>query len=69
MKLLIDENKVIKAWQKVGGGWVDTEYTTIEVDDIPNCVTETPEKYRYIDGEYVENPDFVPFETEIAGVE
>lgn len=68
MKLLIDENKVIKAWQKVGGGWGDTEYTTVEVDDIPDHVTEIPEKYCYVDGEYVENPDYIepvePNETE-----
>ena len=60
MKLLIDENNVIKAWQMVGGGWEDTEYTTVEVDEIPDYVIENPEKYCYIDGEYIENPDYIP---------
>lgn len=60
MKILIDENNVIKAWQVVGGGWGDTQYlTTVEVDSIPEEVKENCEKYCYINGEYIDNPDYV----------
>ena len=59
MKILIDENGVVKAWQVVGDGWSDTEYTTVEVDEIPEEVKSNPEKYCYINGEYVDNPDYV----------
>lgn len=57
-KLLLDENGVIKSWQIVGGGWSDTEYITVEVDEIPDYVIETPEKYCYMNGGYIENPDY-----------
>lgn len=58
MKILIDENSVIKGWQVIGGGFGDTEYTTLEVDEIPEEIKENPEKYCYIDGKYVDNPDY-----------
>lgn len=73
MKILIDENGVVKAWQTVGGGFGDTEYTTVEVDEIPEEIKANPEKYCYIDGEYVNNPDYIepttePTDTEILNV-
>lgn len=34
-KILLDKNNVVIAWQTVGGGWSDTENTTIEVEEIP----------------------------------
>lgn len=56
MKILIDKNNVIKAWQIIGNGWSDTENTTVEVDDIPEEVKENPTKYCYINGQFIENP-------------
>lgn len=61
MKILLDEKKVVIAWQTVGGGWSDSEYTTIEVEAIPEEVKKADSGYYlYIDGEYIENPDYVP---------
>ena len=59
MKILIDENGVIKSWQIVGGGFGDTEYTTVEVDEIPEEVKEHSERYCYINEMYVDNPNYV----------
>lgn len=64
-KILIDENNVVIAWQTVGGGWVDTENTTIEVENIPEEVMETPTKYCFVDGSFVENPNYKPPENPI----
>ena len=66
MKLLIDENNVVIAWQIVGNGWSDTENTTVEVDDIPEEVKENPIKYCYIKGEFVENLNYKPPEQPIG---
>ena len=60
MKILIDEKNVVKAWQTIGGGFGDTEYTTLEVTEIPEEIKANPEKYCYIDGKYVDNPDYEP---------
>lgn len=62
-KLLIDEKNVIKSYQTIGNGWSDTEYITVEVEEIPEFIKETPEKYCYVNGEYIENPDYIPSET------
>ena len=59
MKILIDEKNVVRGWQTVGGGFSNTEYTTVEVDEIPEEVKENCERYCYINGEYVNNPDYV----------
>lgn len=59
MKILIDENNAIKAWQIVGNGWVDTEYKTVDVEEIPEEVKANCEKYCYIDGLFVENPNYI----------
>lgn len=59
MKLLIDENNAIKAWQIIGNGWAETEYKTVEVDVIPEEIKANCEKYCYVDGEYVENPNYI----------
>lgn len=66
MKILIDENNVIKAWQIVGGGWSDTENTTVEVENIPEEVMETPTKYCFVDGSFVENPNYTPYEEPLS---
>lgn len=74
MKILIDENNVVRAWQTVGGGWKDSDFTAVEVDNIPEDVKECCEKFRYIDGTYADNPDYVepeaneptPTNTELA---
>ncbi|MBE6837915.1 MAG: DUF2977 domain-containing protein [Ruminococcus sp.] len=58
MKILIDENGVVRAWQVVGSGFGETNYTTVRVDKIPEEVRENPRKYCYIEGEYVDNPDY-----------
>lgn len=57
MKLLLDENNVIKAWQIVGGGWSETTYMTVEVDEIPEEVQKNCSNYCYIDGQFVDNPN------------
>lgn len=57
MKLLLDENNVIKTWQIIGGGFGDTEFTTVEVDDIPDYIIERFEEFCYINGQFVENPN------------
>lgn len=59
MKILIDEKNVVRGWQTVGGGFSDTEYTTVEVDEIPEEVQENSEKYCYVNEMYVDNPDYV----------
>lgn len=64
MKILIDENGVVRAWQVVGGGFNNTEYTTVEVNEIPEEVKEHSEKYCYIDGNYIDNPAYAPIELE-----
>lgn len=64
-KLLIDENNVVIAWQTVGGGWSDTENTIVEVDNIPEEVKENSTKYCYVDGLFVENPNYKPPEKPI----
>lgn len=59
-KLLIDEKNVVKSYQTIGNGWSNTEYITVEVEKIPEFIKEIPEKYCYVNGEYIENPDYVP---------
>lgn len=59
MKLLLDENNVIKAWQIVGNGWVDTEYKAVDVEEIPEEVKANCEKYCYVNREYVENTNYI----------
>lgn len=63
-KLLIDEKNVVKSYQTIGNGWSNTEYITVEVEEIPEYIKEMPEKYLYVGGEFVLNPDYVPYEEE-----
>ncbi len=52
--IFVDENNVVQicsAGGKITGG--------IEVDNIPAEVWSCPQKYKYIDGVYADNPDYV----------
>lgn len=57
-QITIDENNVVKAWSV--GGYIENG---VDVDDIPDYVMKNWEKYCYINGEYIENPDYIPPET------
>ena len=57
MKALIDENSVVTTLLRAGyiDGAVDV------TDDIPDDFE--PLKYKYVDGAFIENPDYVPPDT------
>ena len=54
MQILIDENNVVISAVTVGG-----IPDGIEVDDMPSDCAYSPTKYKYIDGAFIENPDYV----------
>ncbi len=69
MKILIDENNVIREWQTVGGGWGDTGFETVEVEIIPDEVKAECGKFRYVDGMFEENPDYTEPERVLSETE
>ena len=54
MQILIDENNVVISAVTVGG-----IPDGIEIDDMPSDCAYSPTKYKYIDGAFIENPDYV----------
>ena len=55
MQILIDENNVVISAVIVGG-----IPDGIEVDNMPSDCAYNPTKYKYVDGAFIENPDYVP---------
>lgn len=58
MQILIDENNVVISAVDVGG-----LPNGIEVDNMPSDCVYSPTKYKYIDGAFIENPDYTPPDT------
>ena len=54
MQILIDENNVVISAVIVGG-----IPDGIEVDNMPSDCAYSPTKYKYVDGAFIENPDYV----------
>ena len=54
MQILIDENDVVISAVIVGG-----IPDGIEVDNMPSDCAYNPTKYKYVDGAFIENPDYV----------
>ena len=54
MQILIDENNVVISAVNVGG-----IPDGIEVDNMPSDCAYNPTKYKYVDGAFIENPDYV----------
>ena len=54
MQILIDENNVVISAVIVGG-----IPDGIEVDNMPSDCAYNPTKYKYVDGAFIENPDYV----------
>ena len=54
MQILIDENNVVISAVNVGG-----IPDGIEVDNMPSDCAYDPTKYKYVDGAFIENPDYV----------
>ena len=61
MQILIDENNVVISAVTVGG-----IPDGIEIDDMPSDCAYSPTKYKYVDGAFIENPDYVPPSTDIS---
>ena len=53
-QITLDENNVVQMCSI--GGLIEGG---INVDDIPDDVMNCPSKWKYVDGEFVENPDYV----------
>lgn len=58
MQILTDENYVVISAVIVGG-----IPDGIEVDDMPSDCAYNPTKYKYVDGAFIENPDYAPPDT------
>ena len=54
MQILIDENNVVISAVIVGG-----IPDGIEVDNMPSDCAYNPTKYKYVDGAFIENPDYI----------
>ena len=61
MQILIDENNVVISAVNVGG-----IPDGIEVDNMPSDCAYNPTKYKYVDGAFIENPDYVPPSADIS---
>lgn len=59
-QIIIDENNVVKAWSV--GGYIENG---IDVEDIPDEVMSCPSKWKYINREFIENPNYKPPEQPI----
>lgn len=58
MQILIDENNVVISAVTVGG-----IPDGIDVDNMPSDCAYNPTKYKYVDGAFIENPDYAPPDT------
>ena len=53
-QISVDEKNVVQCCSL--GGYIEDG---IDVDDIPQDVMCCPSKWKYVDGEFVENPDYI----------
>lgn len=59
-QIVIDENNVVISCSI--GGYIENG---IDVEKIPNDVMSCPSKWKYVNGEFIENPNYKPPEQPI----
>lgn len=62
MQILIDENNIVTSAVIVGG-----LPNGIEVYDMPSDCAYNPSKYKYVDNNFILNPDYSPLPVDING--
>lgn len=58
MYIVTDENNVVILIVKVGRPIIENGQQEYEIDTVPDNVYNNPERWNYINGEFIENPNY-----------